>query len=110
MSEEPAILITDPEKQLITKNNIEIEIYNYDNSHLYYKACDLGTLKEIANLRQENQQLKIQISAREEEHKKFENNWNELKEYIDKNKLILNNPNILNFYIKMQELEKGKSE
>lgn len=61
-------------------------------------------------LQQENTDLRIQVSAREEEYKKLEDNWNELKKYIDKNKLILNNPNILDFYMKMQELEKGKSE
>lgn len=37
----------------------------------------------IETLQQENQQLKIQISAREEEYKKLEHNWNELKEFID---------------------------
>lgn len=58
MSEKPVILITEPEKQLIEKDNLEIEINNYDNSHLYYKGFDLGTFKEIANLRQENKQLK----------------------------------------------------
>ena len=31
---------------------------------------------------EENQQLKIQISAREEEYKKLEDNWNKLKEYL----------------------------
>lgn len=58
MSEEPVILITKPEKQLIEKDNLEIEINNYDNSHLYYKGFDLGTFKEIVNLRQENKILK----------------------------------------------------
>ncbi len=86
MSEKPVILITEPEKQAIERNNLEIEINNYDNSHLYYKSVDLGTFKEIANLRRENQlledqiknyieemqTLKIQISAREEECKKLE--------------------------------------
>lgn len=55
MNKEPIILITKPEKQLIEKDNLEIEINNYDNSHLYYKGFDLGTFKEIINLRQENQ-------------------------------------------------------
>lgn len=58
MSEEPVISITKPEKQLIEKDNLEIEINNYDNSHLYYKGFDLGTFKEIVNLRQENKILK----------------------------------------------------
>lgn len=33
---------------------------------------------------EENKQLKIQISAREEVCNKLENNWNKLKEYINK--------------------------
>lgn len=37
----------------------------------------------IIELSKENQQLKIQISAREEEYRKLEDNWNKLKEYID---------------------------
>ena len=62
MNREPIILITKPEKQLIEKDNLEIEINNYDNSHLYYKGFDLGTFKEIVNLRQENKQLKDKLS------------------------------------------------
>ncbi len=62
MNREPVILITKPEKQLIEKDNLEIEINNYDNSHLYYKGFDLGTFKEIVNLRQENKQLKDKLS------------------------------------------------
>lgn len=42
--------------------------------------------------------------------KQLQNNWNELKKYIDKNKLVLQNPQILDFYLKMQELEQGKDE
>ena len=33
-------------------------------------------------LRQENKQLKIQISAREEVCNRLESNWNELKEWV----------------------------
>ena len=54
---------------MIEKDNFEIEINNYDNSHLYYKGFDLGTFKEIVNLRQEINNL--------------EDNWNILKEFID---------------------------
>lgn len=70
MNEKPVILITKPEKQLIEKDNFEIEINNYDNSHLYYKGFDLGTFKEIVNLKKANGQLK--------------DNWNELREIIRK--------------------------
>ena len=41
---------------------------------------------------------------------KLQNNWNELKKYIDENKLVLQNPQILDFYLKMQELEQVKDE
>lgn len=45
-------------------------------------------VKEILDMNsayaKENQQLKIQISAREKEYRKLENNWNKLKEYINK--------------------------
>lgn len=35
-------------------------------------------------LKKENKQLKIQISAREEVCNRLENNWNKLKEYLEK--------------------------
>ena len=102
MSEKPVILITKPEKQLIEKDNFEIEINNYDNSHLYYKGFDLGTFKEIVNLKKANGQLK--------------DNWNDLKQDIGYELLKLREPNEYNKglcnafnYInnKMQELEQG---
>lgn len=31
--------------------------------------------------------------------------WSEFKKYIDKNKMVLNNPQILDFYLKMIEKE-----
>lgn len=72
MNREPIILITKPEKQLIEKDNLEIEINNYDNSHLYYKGFDLGTFKEIVNLRQENKQLKEQLQNISNEFLKYD--------------------------------------
>lgn len=92
MSEKPVILITEPEKQLIEKDNFEIEINNYDNSHLYYKGFDLGTFKEIVNLRQEINNL--------------EDNWNILKEFIDT--LWLDNKGIVTkIKDKIELIEKG---
>lgn len=96
MSEEPVILITKPEKQLIEKDNLEIEINNYDNSHLYYKGFDLGTFKEIVNLRQENKQLK--------------DNWNKLKVYIKTEipeDVFIDTEWFVSILDKMQELEQG---
>ena len=49
----------------------------------YYKDRYCYDVLKIIILQQENEQLKIQISAREEEYKKLEDNWNKLKEYID---------------------------
>ena len=102
MSGKPVILITEPEKQLIEKDNFEIEINNYDNSHLYYKGFDLGTFKEIVNLKKANERL--------------QDNWNELKKDIDYELLKLREPNEYNnglcnafTYInnEIQELEQG---
>ena len=132
MGEEPVISITKPEKQLIEKNNLEIEINNYDNSHLYYKGFDLGTFKEIVNLRQENQFLKEElectigivehnriITRKNKEIHQLKVNWNKLKEYCKENtlcyevgddentKLIGSKIHGLNVLDKMQELEQG---
>ena len=104
MNKEPIILITKPKKQLIEKDNLEIQINNYDNSHLYYKGFDLGTFKEIENLQQENKQLK--------------DNWNNLKKWLEKELGDRTNPNkdkwltgVYDAYRetidKMQELEQG---
>lgn len=102
MSEKPVILITKPEKQLIEKDNFEIKINNYDNSHLYYKGFDLGTFKEIVNLKKANGQLK--------------DNWNDLKQDIGYELLKLREPSEYNKglcnafnYInnKIYELEQG---
>ena len=38
-------------------------------------------------IEKENRQLKIQISAREEEYKKLKDNWNKLKEYVEETKI-----------------------
>lgn len=67
--------------------------------------------EKLEKLQQENQQLRIQISAREEVYRKLEDNWIKLKEYIRKNiiyddvgmKILDSSP--LEDY--MQELEQG---
>lgn len=71
----------------------------------------------IDALQQENQQLKIQISAREEEYRELEDNWNELKEVIKK-KFVAQGGftsyewnDLLNGLLdKMQEIERGVSD
>ena len=68
-------------------------------------------INEIKKLEQENKQIKIQISAREEVCDRLESNWIKLKEYIRKNiiyddvgmKILDSSP--LEDY--MQELEQG---
>lgn len=40
---------------------------------------------EYKKLQQENKQLKIQISAKEEVCNRLESNWNKLKEYVNEN-------------------------
>lgn len=68
---------------------------NYD-----FKLYEMGisALKEIENLQQENKQLKIQISAREEEYRKLEREFQELK-LINKEYERLNKENGRGFKI-----------
>lgn len=61
------------EEEFITK------FYSCDDEEQFLK----DVYHNLNCLRQENKQLKIQISAREEEYKKLEDNWNKLKELID---------------------------
>ena len=58
----------------------------------------------------ENQQLKIQISVREEEYKKLEDNWNKLKVYIKTEipeDVFIDTEWFVSILDKMQELEQG---
>ena len=67
-------------------------------------------LKYIKNLQQENKQLKIQISAREEVCNRLENNWNKLKEYLNyKSERAVGEDEYVydEIYNEMQEIEKG---
>ena len=55
---------------------------------LIYSQEDLDLILELKKqeneeLQQENKQLKIQISAREEVCNRLESNWNKLKEYLN---------------------------
>lgn len=51
----------------------------------------------------ENQKLK-------EKNEKLETNWNELKKYIDNNKMVLNNPQILQYYLIQNEIFEGSEK
>lgn len=68
---------------------------NYDEAKLYLEHTSYADfnlddhqiknrLEAIKTILKENQQLRIQISAREELIKRYENNWNELREVIRK--------------------------
>lgn len=100
---------------LMTRNQNELR--DYVASLLY----------EYDELQQENQQLKIQYEKLEEkyihnvpccnendcdlyrEHKKLENNWNELKKWLEENWKETQDIWYVKIINKMQELE-GKSE
>ena len=63
---------------LLNKQDIDM-LFLKSNSYL----CQTKSLfEEKEQLQQENEQLKIQISAREEVCNRLESNWNKLKEYI----------------------------
>ena len=61
--------------------NHDIQVANNSDELKSYVA---SILCEIDELQQENKQLKIQISAREEVCNRLESNWNMLKEIIRK--------------------------
>ena len=61
------------EEEFITK------FYSCDDEEQFLK----DVYHNLNCLQQENQQLKIQISAREEICNRLENNWNKLKQIID---------------------------
>ena len=54
--------------------------YNIDKMYESYSSEVERMQKCINELQQENKQIKIQISAREEVYIKLEDNWNKLKE------------------------------
>lgn len=64
----------------------------------------------IDKLQQENKQLKIQISAREEVCNRLESNWNKLKEYLNyKSERAVGEDEYVydEIYNEMQELDQG---
>lgn len=69
------------EKQLELANARANIVMKLDNTSTYESWLIIDTY--IESLQQENQQLRIQISAREEEYRKLENNWNELNKRLN---------------------------
>ena len=82
---------------------------------LIYSQKDLDLILELEKqeneeLQQENKQLKIQISAREEVCNRLESNWNKLKEYLNyKSERAVGEDEYVydEIYNEMQELEQG---
>ena len=82
---------------------------------LIYSQEDLDLILELEKqeneeLQQENKQLKIQISAREEVCNRLESNWNKLKEYLNyKSERAVGEDEYVydEIYNEMQELKQG---
>ena len=82
---------------------------------LIYSQEDLDLILELEKqeneeLQQENKQLKIQISAREEVCNRLESNWNKLKEYLNyKSERAVGEDEYVydEIYNEIQELEQG---
>ena len=92
----------------------------YSTLDEYETRCNVTEeiIKEIEQLQQEKQQLKIQISAREEACNRLESNWNKLKEIAKSQSGFKKRADLkggLWFEIddlldKMQELEQGSDK
>ena len=83
--------------------------YSEDKMYEKYSSEVERMQKCIDELQQENKQIKIQISAREEVCDRLESNWNKLKEYTQEK---YDNPSWAScgarcVLEKMQELEQG---
>ena len=108
------------EKNIVGKNLLEGTYFD-GNGVPKMIGITKAEYLEYKKLQQENEQLKIQISAREEKYSKLENNWNKLKKWIEKELGDRINPNkdkwltgVYDAYRetidKMQELEQGSDE
>lgn len=88
-----------------------IDELQQENQQLKEQIKDIDMWTRLYNEEfDKNKQLKIQISAREEEYIKLENNWNELKEWIIEVfclyiKDVNANSNITRIINKMNKLE-----
>lgn len=98
----------------------ELKKYCEKQINLCSRLNDYKHLEEhqlVLNLIEENKQLKIQISAREEVCNRLESNWNKLKEWVNKHyDYYINNEDYIGGRLcftdmkdKMQELEKSDS-
>lgn len=108
------------EKNIVGKNLLEGTYFD-GNGVPKMIGITKAEYLEYKKLQQENEQLKIQISAREEKYSKLENNWNKLKKWLEKELGDRINPNkdkwltgVYDAYRetidKMQELEQGSDK
>lgn len=80
------------------KNNNCVSTYGSINvDDLISNVKEFKKIPSFDNLLKENQQLKEQLKV-------IKKTTNELLTYLDKNKLTLNNPNILDFYINVKKI------
>lgn len=61
--------------------------------------------RTIDEVRKNEDKLINEIELLEQENQKYKKAINEFMNYIENNKLILNNPNVLDFYLKVKEVE-----
>lgn len=120
MSEKPVIYISEPNKTIENySNGCSITKYDFDNSHLYYKGKDLGTFKELYKLKDEIKSLYKAITKLRLRRTKWKNRYcnekyllrkekkkeQELLNWLEsKNKIILQQHNIVEPVIKVQEV------
>lgn len=64
----------------------ELIIYAIRTSEAIKEEAKQELIDYVSNLQQENQQLKIQVSAREEEYRELEYRMNEISNFIEENK------------------------
>lgn len=106
------IEMTDLDMILNHLETTSLEQHDDYTSKITYKDQKI-LYKYIKNSQQKNQQLKIQISAREEEYRKLENNWNKLKGFIVNEipeEEFVNNEYYVSILDKMVELERDVSD
>lgn len=91
--------------------NITSDNFNLDSNG---KDIQIEVYEQLIDkLQQENKQLKIQISAREEVCNRLESNWNKLKEYLNyKSERAVGEDEYVydEIYNEMQELEQGSDK
>lgn len=97
------------EKNIVGKNLLEGTYFD-GNGIPKMIGITKAEYLEYKKLQQENKQLKIQISAREEVCNRLESNWNKLKEYLNyKSERAVGEDEYVydEIYNEMQELEQG---